>query len=76
MAKLAASRVAERAASQGINMAGGVGLSKEYPFEKFYRDQKIGQVYEARPTFSCRRLPRRSRANTSDGLKPRDNYTQ
>lgn len=46
MAKLAASRVAERAASQGINMAGGVGLSKEYPFEKFYRDQKIGQVYE------------------------------
>ena len=44
MAKLAASRVAERAASQAINMVGGVGMTKEYPHEKFFRDCKIGQI--------------------------------
>lgn len=46
MAKLISSEVAERAASQCINFAGGVGFTKEYPLEKFYRDAKIGQIYE------------------------------
>lgn len=46
MAKLIASEVAERAASQCINFIGGVGFTKEYPAEKFYRDAKIGQIYE------------------------------
>ena len=46
MAKLYASQVAERVSSQCINMLGGVGFTKEFPAEKFFRDCKIGQIYE------------------------------
>ena len=46
MAKLYASEVAERVASQCIEFLGGVGFSREYPVEKFYRDAKIGKIYE------------------------------
>ena len=46
MAKLFASEVAERTASQCIEFFGGVGFTKEYPAEKFYRDAKIGKIYE------------------------------
>eukprot|EP01116_Phalansterium_solitarium_P005488 TRINITY_DN1716_c1_g1_i3.p2 TRINITY_DN1716_c1_g1~~TRINITY_DN1716_c1_g1_i3.p2 ORF type:complete len:419 (+),score=167.43 TRINITY_DN1716_c1_g1_i3:1461-2717(+) len=46
MAKLYASQVAEKVASQCVNMLGGVGFTKEFPVEKFFRDCKIGQIYE------------------------------
>ena len=46
MAKLYASEVAEKVASLSIELLGGVGFSKEYPVEKFYRDSKIGKIYE------------------------------
>lgn len=46
MAKLYTSQVAERAASQCVEFFGGVGFTKEYPAEKFYRDAKIGSIYE------------------------------
>jgi alkylation response protein AidB-like acyl-CoA dehydrogenase len=46
MAKLFASEVAERTASQCVEFFGGVGFTKEYPAEKFYRDAKIGKIYE------------------------------
>ena len=46
MAKLFSSQVAEKAASQCIEFCGGVGFTKEYPVEKFYRDAKIGSIYE------------------------------
>lgn len=46
MAKLFASEVAERTASQCVELMGGVGFTKEYPMEKFYRDAKIGKIYE------------------------------
>ena len=46
MAKLMASDVAERTASLAIEFVGGVGYTKEYPVEKFYRDAKIGKIYE------------------------------
>jgi alkylation response protein AidB-like acyl-CoA dehydrogenase len=46
MAKLYASQVAERVSSKGIEFFGGVGYTKEYPAEKFWRDAKIGQIYE------------------------------
>ena len=46
MAKLYASEVAERAASQAIDLLGGVGFVKEYPVEKYFRDAKIGKIYE------------------------------
>lgn len=46
MAKLHASNVAERVASQCVEFLGGVGFTKEYPAEKFFRDSKIGKIYE------------------------------
>ncbi len=46
MAKLFSSEVAERVASQCIEYFGGVGFTKEYPAEKYYRDAKIGKIYE------------------------------
>jgi alkylation response protein AidB-like acyl-CoA dehydrogenase len=46
MAKLYASRAAEKICSMGVDLFGGNGFTKEYPIEKFYRDAKIGQIYE------------------------------
>ena len=46
MAKLYSSDVAEKTASMCIEFIGGVGFTKEYPLEKFYRDAKIGKIYE------------------------------
>ena len=46
MAKYYASEVAEKIASQAIEVFGGVGITKEYPVEKLYRDAKIGRIYE------------------------------
>ena len=46
MCKLYSSQVAERVASQAVEWHGGVGFTKEYPVEKYYRDCKIGAIYE------------------------------
>ncbi|HEX4573520.1 MAG TPA: acyl-CoA dehydrogenase [Gemmatimonadales bacterium] len=46
MAKLFASQVAERVTSLALELFGGYGYTKEYPVEKFYRDAKIGTIYE------------------------------
>src|SRR5216110_2213745 len=46
MAKLFASQVAERVTSRAVELFGGYGYTKEYPVEKFYRDAKIGTIYE------------------------------
>ena len=46
MCKLLAAQVAERIASQALEWHGGVGFTKEYPAEKYYRDAKIGSIYE------------------------------
>jgi alkylation response protein AidB-like acyl-CoA dehydrogenase len=46
MAKYHASEVAERVTSQAVELFGGYGYVKEYPVEKFYRDAKIGKIYE------------------------------
>src|SRR5262252_708356 len=46
MTKLFASQVAERVASLAVEILGGVGFTKDYPVEKFYRDAKIGKIYE------------------------------
>jgi alkylation response protein AidB-like acyl-CoA dehydrogenase len=44
--KVFSSEVAERVASQAINLYGGYGFVRDYPVEKLYRDAKIGQIYE------------------------------
>ncbi len=46
MAKLFSSQVAQRVTSVCIDLYGGYGFTKEYPVEKFYRDSKIGTIYE------------------------------
>jgi alkylation response protein AidB-like acyl-CoA dehydrogenase len=46
MAKLFASEVAERTASLCVEFFGGIGFTRECPAEKFYRDAKIGKIYE------------------------------
>jgi short/branched chain acyl-CoA dehydrogenase len=46
MAKYYSSEVAEKVASKAIEVFGGVGITKEYPVEKLYRDAKIGRIYE------------------------------
>jgi alkylation response protein AidB-like acyl-CoA dehydrogenase len=46
MAKLYASQAAERITSLCVELFGGYGYTKEYPVEKFYRDAKIGTIYE------------------------------
>lgn len=46
MVKYFTSQVAERVASQAIEIYGGYGYTKDYPVEKYYRDAKIGKIYE------------------------------
>ncbi len=46
IAKLFASRVAEEVASKAVEIYGGYGFVRDYPMEKFYRDAKIGSIYE------------------------------
>jgi len=46
MAKLYSSQVSEKVASKCIELMGGVGFTKEYPVEKYYRDCKVGSIYE------------------------------
>jgi alkylation response protein AidB-like acyl-CoA dehydrogenase len=46
MAKLISSQVAGRVTSLAVELFGGYGYTKDFPVEKFYRDAKIGTIYE------------------------------
>lgn len=46
MTKLFASQVAERVASQCVEIFGGNGFVRDYPAEKYFRDSKVGKIYE------------------------------
>src|SRR6476620_315545 len=46
MAKLFSSQVCERVTSLSVELLGGYGYTKDYPVEKYYRDAKIGAIYE------------------------------
>ena len=46
MAKLYSSQVCERVTSLAVELFGGYGYTTDYPVEKFYRDAKIGTIYE------------------------------
>jgi len=46
MAKLFSSQLAQKIASLMVEVMGGNGFTKEFPVEKFYRDSKIGTIYE------------------------------
>jgi alkylation response protein AidB-like acyl-CoA dehydrogenase len=65
MAKLKASQVAEKVASKAVEWLGGVGFTKDFPNEKFFRDSKIGSIYEVR-----------RRAHTSDRSRANSDATE
>jgi len=46
MTKLFCSQVAERVTSLALEIYGGYGFTKDYPVEKYFRDSKIGKIYE------------------------------
>jgi alkylation response protein AidB-like acyl-CoA dehydrogenase len=46
MAKYVSSAMAEHVTSQSLELFGGYGYTREYPVEKYYRDAKIGKIYE------------------------------
>jgi alkylation response protein AidB-like acyl-CoA dehydrogenase len=46
MTKLYTSQVAERVTSLAVEIFGGAGFTKDYPVEKYFRDAKIGKIYE------------------------------
>ena len=46
MAKLFASEMAERVASDAIQIHGGYGYVADFPVERIYRDVRVCQIYE------------------------------
>jgi len=58
MCKVFSSEAAERIASLAINLHGGYGFVKDYPVEKFYRDAKIGQIYEGTSNLQLQTIAR------------------
>ncbi|MFW9987870.1 MAG: acyl-CoA dehydrogenase family protein [Candidatus Odinarchaeota archaeon] len=46
MAKLVASEAAMQAAHDAVQIHGGYGLMKAYPVERYFRDAKMGEIYE------------------------------
>merc|ERR1719221_809046 len=66
MAKLKASEVAQDVASQCIDWLGGVGFTKEFMAEKYYRDAKIGTIYEGTSIIQLATIAKLIRQNQSD----------
>ena len=46
MGKLMASEVASDVTRRALQLVGGYGYTREYPFERFMRDAKITEIYE------------------------------
>ncbi len=46
MSKIFATEMAERVCSRAIQILGGVGYTRKWPLEKFYRDVRASQIYE------------------------------
>ena len=59
MAKIFSSQVAERVASVSVELHGGVGFTREYPAEKYYRDAKIGSIYEGTSNMQLQTIAKR-----------------
>jgi alkylation response protein AidB-like acyl-CoA dehydrogenase len=58
MAKLFASQMCERVTSLCVELFGGYGYTREYPVEKFYRDAKIGAIYEGTSNMQLQTIAR------------------
>jgi alkylation response protein AidB-like acyl-CoA dehydrogenase len=59
MAKLFSSQVCERVTSLCLELFGGYGYTKDFPVEKFYRDAKIGTIYEGTSNMQLQTIARR-----------------
>lgn len=70
MAKLYASQVAEKAASKSIEWLGGIGFTKDLLAEKFYRDCKVGAIYEGTSNIQLQTIAKfMQNETTSSGYK-------
>lgn len=58
MVKLYSSQLAQRCASQCIDMLGGIGFTKDMIVEKFYRDSKAGTIYEGSSNMQLQTIAR------------------
>ena len=58
MAKLHSSRMAQKVTSLCIDLFGGYGFTREFPVEKFYRDSKIGTIYEGTTNMQLQTIAR------------------
>lgn len=63
IAKLYSSRAAEKICSMAIDLYGGNGFTREYPVEKFWRDAKIGQIYEGTSNMQLQTIAKMELAN-------------
>ncbi len=59
MAKYFTSVVAERLTSQALEVFGGYGYTRDYPVEKYYRDAKIGKIYEGTSNMQLETIAKR-----------------
>ena len=64
MAKLFASQVAESVASQCVEIFGGNGFVRDYPAEKYYRDAKMGKIYEGTSNMQLATIAKQVLGNT------------
>ncbi|CAD6914213.1 unnamed protein product [Tilletia controversa] len=62
MAKLYSSQVAQRASGSAIEWAGGQGFTREQGIEKYWRDSKIGAIYEGTSNIQLREIFKRETA--------------
>lgn len=67
MAKLKASEVAQSVSSQCIDWLGGVGFTKEFLAEKYYRDAKIGTIYEGTSNIQLATIGKHIRSQYDSG---------
>jgi alkylation response protein AidB-like acyl-CoA dehydrogenase len=58
MTKYFCSQIGERVASLALEIFGGVGYTKDFPAEKFYRDAKIGKIYEGTSNIQLQTIAR------------------
>ena len=66
MAKLMASEVAERIVDRAIQIHGGMGLAKELPLERWYRELRTRRIGEG-PSEVHRMVIARDKLRNTDG---------
>ena len=63
------SQYAEKVASKAIEVFGGVGITRDYPVEKLYRDAKIGRIYEGTSNIQLMTIAKKPKEVRLDDVK-------